>query len=78
MPTTLPLRSVVLTLITPEPPRSLQAVFVGGSAFAVTVLGDGENQRAFSAAGLVRGGGFRHAGFSCFFGGSASAFRSLA
>ena len=46
MPTTLPLRSVVFTLITPLPPR-LQAIFVGGGALAVSVFGDGKNQRTF-------------------------------
>ena len=46
MPVTLPLRSVVFTLMTPLPPRLGQAIFVGGCALAVAVLGYGEDQRA--------------------------------
>ncbi len=41
----------------------LQSVFVRRSALAVTVFGDGKNQRTFDWNGCVGGGGFRHARF---------------
>src|SRR2546426_1418344 len=42
---------------------SLQAVFVGGSALAVAILGDGENERSFHRNGRIGGGRLWHAGF---------------